>query len=206
MAGKNVLWFRSIPSTKADIRRSRLPIQKKNHRSHSEDEAWRCIGKAMTVVQTAKEKWSEAEVNRIAGEISLKSPEFDESKTQAYLDRSLEVARAQFGEFVASGGDLLDPFPAPCSCGFSIRRPGLARHPHFFIVALGCSSRRSANVAARFAFSLPSSRPLRPRARPRPPSDGHRLWRRRRRSITIAGDRFLHFDFVASDYSSRSQA
>jgi putative acetyltransferase len=31
MAGKNVLWPRSIPSTKADIRRSRLPIQKKNH-------------------------------------------------------------------------------------------------------------------------------------------------------------------------------
>jgi hypothetical protein len=29
MAGKNVLWPRSIPSTKADIRRSRLPIQKK---------------------------------------------------------------------------------------------------------------------------------------------------------------------------------
>jgi hypothetical protein len=31
MAGKSVLWLRSIPSTKADIRRSRLPIQKKNH-------------------------------------------------------------------------------------------------------------------------------------------------------------------------------
>jgi hypothetical protein len=29
MAGKNVLWLRSIPSTKPDIRRSRPPIQKK---------------------------------------------------------------------------------------------------------------------------------------------------------------------------------
>src|SRR6476469_10071592 len=31
MAGKSVLWLRSIPSTKPDIRRSRPPIQKKNH-------------------------------------------------------------------------------------------------------------------------------------------------------------------------------
>src|SRR4029077_16076075 len=31
MAGKNVLLLRSIPSTKPDIRRSRPPIQKKNH-------------------------------------------------------------------------------------------------------------------------------------------------------------------------------
>src|SRR4029077_16449073 len=31
MAGKSVRWLRSIPSTKPDIRRSRLPIQKKNH-------------------------------------------------------------------------------------------------------------------------------------------------------------------------------
>src|ERR1700688_4052000 len=31
MAGKNVPWLRSIPSTKPDIRRSRPSIQKKNH-------------------------------------------------------------------------------------------------------------------------------------------------------------------------------
>src|SRR5271169_1121249 len=35
MAGKNVLWLRSIPSTKPDIRRSRPPIQKKNHSIHA---------------------------------------------------------------------------------------------------------------------------------------------------------------------------
>jgi len=29
VAGKNVLWLRSIPSTKPDIRRSRPPIQKR---------------------------------------------------------------------------------------------------------------------------------------------------------------------------------
>src|SRR4029077_1063376 len=31
MAGKSVRWLRSIPPTKPDIRRSRPPIQKKNH-------------------------------------------------------------------------------------------------------------------------------------------------------------------------------
>ena len=35
------------------------------------DDAWRCIGEAMTAVETTKEKWCEAEVNRIAGEIAL---------------------------------------------------------------------------------------------------------------------------------------
>ena len=38
------------------------------------DDAWRCIGEAMTAVETTKERWCEAEVHRIAGEIALKSP------------------------------------------------------------------------------------------------------------------------------------
>ena len=39
------------------------------------DDAWRCIGEATTAVDTAREKWFEAEVHRTAGEIALKSPE-----------------------------------------------------------------------------------------------------------------------------------
>jgi predicted ATPase len=35
------------------------------------DDAWRCIDEAITVVQTTKEKWCEAEVHRVAGEIAL---------------------------------------------------------------------------------------------------------------------------------------
>ena len=31
------------------------------------DDAWRCIGEAMTTVETTKESWCEAEINRIAG-------------------------------------------------------------------------------------------------------------------------------------------
>jgi len=50
-------------------------------RAHSalgqSDEAWRCIGEAMTAVETTKERWCESEVNRVAGEISLRSPDPD---------------------------------------------------------------------------------------------------------------------------------
>ena len=59
------------------------------------DDAWRCIGEAMTLMETTKERWCEAEVNRIAGEIALKSPEPDAAKAEAYFERALAVARAQ---------------------------------------------------------------------------------------------------------------
>ena len=59
------------------------------------DNAQRCIGEAMTAVETTKEKWCEAEVNRVAGEIALMSPEPDSAKAQAYFERALAVARQQ---------------------------------------------------------------------------------------------------------------
>ena len=59
------------------------------------DDAWRCIGEAMTAVETTKERWYEAEINRIAGEIALKSPEPDAAKAEAYFERALAVARQQ---------------------------------------------------------------------------------------------------------------
>jgi predicted ATPase len=68
-------------------------------RSHAElgqfEKAWRCIGDAMTAVETTKEKWCEAEVHRVAGEIALKSPDPDAAKAEAYFERALSVARAQ---------------------------------------------------------------------------------------------------------------
>jgi class 3 adenylate cyclase/predicted ATPase len=68
-------------------------------RAHAEfgqfEEAWRCVGEAMTGVETTKENWCEAEVHRVAGEIALKSPEPDAAKAQAYFERALAVARAQ---------------------------------------------------------------------------------------------------------------
>ena len=59
------------------------------------DDAWRCIGEAMTAMQATKERWCEAEAHRVAGEIALKSPQRDVAKAQAYFERSLTLARAQ---------------------------------------------------------------------------------------------------------------
>src|SRR5262249_41094116 len=59
------------------------------------EDAWRCIGEAMTLVETNKERWYQAEINRVAGEISLKSPEHDAAKAEAYFERALAVARQQ---------------------------------------------------------------------------------------------------------------
>jgi predicted ATPase len=59
------------------------------------NEAWHCIGEAMTMVQTTNESWYEAEANRVAGEIARKSPEPEPSKAQAYFERALAVAREQ---------------------------------------------------------------------------------------------------------------
>ena len=59
------------------------------------DDARRCIGEAMAAVETAKERWCEAEVNRIGGEIALLSPEPDPAKAEAYFARALAVARKQ---------------------------------------------------------------------------------------------------------------
>ena len=59
------------------------------------DDARRCIGEAMAAEETAKERWCEAEVNRIGGEIALLSPEPDLAKAEAYFERALTIARTQ---------------------------------------------------------------------------------------------------------------
>jgi predicted ATPase len=68
-------------------------------RAHAElgqlDDAWRCIGEAATTVETTKERWYEAEINRMHGEIALKLPQLDPSQAEAYFERALTVARAQ---------------------------------------------------------------------------------------------------------------
>jgi predicted ATPase len=68
-------------------------------RAYAEDgkfnDARRCIGEAMAAVETTKERWCEAEVHRIAGEIALMSPERDATKARPYFERALAVARQQ---------------------------------------------------------------------------------------------------------------
>ena len=59
------------------------------------DDAWSCIGEAMTVVETTKERWFEAEIHRMAGEIALMAAAPDATKAEVYFERSLAVARKQ---------------------------------------------------------------------------------------------------------------
>jgi predicted ATPase len=59
------------------------------------DDGWRYVGEALSTTDATKERWTEAEINRIAGEIALKSPERDAAKAEAFFDRALAVARAQ---------------------------------------------------------------------------------------------------------------
>jgi predicted ATPase len=58
-------------------------------------DALRYIGEAMDAMQTTKERWCEAEIYRIAGEIELMLEEPNESKAQALFEWALAVAREQ---------------------------------------------------------------------------------------------------------------
>jgi predicted ATPase len=59
------------------------------------DDAWRSIDEALTVIETSKERWWEAEAYRTAGEITLLSPDPDASKAEAYFERALVVSHQQ---------------------------------------------------------------------------------------------------------------
>jgi predicted ATPase len=54
-----------------------------------------CVGEAITAIETTKERWWEAEVNRVAGEIALMPPKPDVTKAETYFERALAVARQQ---------------------------------------------------------------------------------------------------------------
>jgi predicted ATPase len=59
------------------------------------DEAWRSMGEALAALEATKEGIFEAEVNRVAGEIALKSPQPKAAQAETYLERALAVARQQ---------------------------------------------------------------------------------------------------------------
>jgi class 3 adenylate cyclase/predicted ATPase len=58
-------------------------------------QAWANIQDARRAVETAKEKWSEAEIVRVAGEIALHGAEPNATKAEAYFASALEIARKQ---------------------------------------------------------------------------------------------------------------
>ena len=68
-------------------------------RAHAElghsDDAWRAMAEAVEAMETTQEKWCEAEVHRIAGEISLMPPEPDVAKAESHFARALSIAREQ---------------------------------------------------------------------------------------------------------------
>jgi predicted ATPase len=59
------------------------------------DDAWRCIREVSTLIETTKDRPWEAEVQRTAGEIALKSPEPNAVKAEGCFRRALAVARQQ---------------------------------------------------------------------------------------------------------------
>ncbi len=59
------------------------------------DDAWRCVDEATSTIDATKERWFEAEANRIAGEIAMMSSAPDAAKAEAYFERALAVARKQ---------------------------------------------------------------------------------------------------------------
>jgi len=58
------------------------------------EDASRCISEAMKAAETTGEKWFEAELHRMAGEIALSGGP-DASKAETYFERALAIARAQ---------------------------------------------------------------------------------------------------------------
>jgi class 3 adenylate cyclase/predicted ATPase len=59
------------------------------------DQARRCIDEAMALAEASGERWFDAEIYRIAGEIELRSSERKGPNAQRYFGQALGVARAQ---------------------------------------------------------------------------------------------------------------
>ena len=59
------------------------------------DDARKCIGEAIAAAENTRERWTEPEVHRVAGEIELLSPERDMTRAEGHFQRALGIARAQ---------------------------------------------------------------------------------------------------------------
>ena len=104
LTGKASDAVRAITSGMTSLRSTAATLYEPWHLSHlamayadlgEHDDARRCIEDAIDKVERAKEKWCEAEVNRVAGEVALRSSAPDTEKAEEYFDRALAVARQQ---------------------------------------------------------------------------------------------------------------
>ena len=104
MTGKASDAVRAITSGMTSLRSTGAALYEPWHLSHlamaytelgQPDDARRCIDDAINKVERSKEKWCEAEVHRIAGEIALKSVAPDTEKAEKHFERALRVAHQQ---------------------------------------------------------------------------------------------------------------
>src|ERR1700676_889188 len=58
-------------------------------------DALRSVNEAKDVIERTGERWFEAHVHRMAGEIALRSPQPDAATAEAHFERALAVARQQ---------------------------------------------------------------------------------------------------------------
>jgi class 3 adenylate cyclase/predicted ATPase len=104
LTGKASDAVRSITSGMTSLRSTGASLYEPVHLSHlamayaelaDPDGARRCIEDAMEKIERSNEKWCEAEMHRIAGEIALKSFAPHMAKAEKHFERALEVARQQ---------------------------------------------------------------------------------------------------------------
>jgi len=104
LTGKASEAVRAITSGIASLRSTGATLNEPFHLWHlaiayaelgQRDDAQRCIDDTIDKVERSKEKWCEAEVHRVAGEIALKSSAPDTEKAEKHFGRALAVARQQ---------------------------------------------------------------------------------------------------------------
>jgi len=72
-----------------------LSLAKTEARAGNRSDAQRLVGEAQAVIDRGEEGWLSAEVQRLAGETALLSPEPDLVKVQTHFERAIAVAREQ---------------------------------------------------------------------------------------------------------------
>ena len=80
------------------------------------DEAWHCVGDAMTAMETTKETWCEAEVHRMVGEIALMSEHPDAAKAETHFDHAsvtAAIGEASSSRIARQASAPTAPEPAP---------------------------------------------------------------------------------------------
>ena len=69
-------------------------------------EGMNCLDEAMKIIDTNHERYWEAEVYRVRGELLVLDPKPDVAKAEAYFNRALDVARKQQAKFLELRGAI----------------------------------------------------------------------------------------------------